>query len=48
MDIDNFDWWYSEGEAPDEEWGEPLPSDVSSADAETGSDAAEPRSEERR
>ena len=42
MDIDNFDWWYSEGEAPDEEWDEPLPSDVSSADAETGSDAAEP------
>lgn len=42
MDIDNFDWWYSEGEAPDEERDEPLPSDVSSADAETGSDAAEP------
>ena len=36
MDIDNFEWWYSEGEAPDEEWDEPLPSDVSSggADAE--------------
>lgn len=42
MDIDNFEWWYSEGEAPDEERDEPLPSDVSSADAETGSDAAEP------
>ena len=23
MDIDNFEWWYSEGEAPDEEWDEP-------------------------
>ncbi len=42
MDIDNFEWWYSEGEAPDEEWDEPLPSDVSSDEAETGNDAAEP------
>ena len=42
MDIDNFEWWYSEGEAPDEEWDEPLPSDVSSADAGTGNDTAEP------
>lgn len=42
MDIDNFEWWYSEGEAPDEEWDEPLPSDMSSDEAETGSDAAEP------
>ncbi|MFR3878546.1 MAG: hypothetical protein ACLTYW_10795 [Collinsella sp.] len=25
MDIDNFEWWYSEGEAPDEEWDEPAP-----------------------
>ena len=31
MDIDNFEWWYSEGEAPDEEWDEPTPRDVSSA-----------------
>lgn len=30
MDIDNFEWWYSEGEAPDEEWDEPAPRDVSS------------------
>ncbi len=29
MDIDNFEWWYSEGEAPDEEWDEPAPCDVS-------------------
>lgn len=36
MDIDNFEWWYSEGEAPDEEWDEPSPSDVSSDEAETG------------
>lgn len=36
MDIDNFEWWYSEGEAPDEEWDEPYASDESSdgADAE--------------
>mgnify|MGYP004463864095 FL=1 len=42
MDIDNFEWWYSEGEAPDEEWDEPLPSDASINEAETGNDAAEP------
>ena len=42
MDIDNFEWWYSEGEAPDEERDEPLPSDVSIDKAETGNDAAEP------
>ena len=30
MDIDNFEWWYSEGEAPDEEWDEPASRDVSS------------------
>lgn len=42
MDIDNFEWWYSEGEAPDEEWDEPAPRDVSSNEAETGNDAAEP------
>ena len=40
----DFEWWYSEGEAPDEEWDEPAPRDVSSADAETGNDvAAEPQ-----
>ena len=42
MDIDNFEWWYSEGEAPDEEWDEPAPCDVSSDEDETGNDAAEP------
>ena len=42
MDIDNFEWWYSEGEVPDEEWDEPLPSDASINEAETGNDAAEP------
>ena len=42
MDIDNFEWWYSEGEAPDESWDEPLPSDASINEAETGNDAAEP------
>lgn len=42
MDIDNFEWWYSEGEAPDEEWDEPAPRDVTSDKAETGSDAVEP------
>ena len=42
MDIDNFEWWYSEGEAPDEGWDEPLPSDASINEAETGNDAAEP------
>lgn len=40
MDIDNFEWWYSEGEAPDEEWDEPAPRDVSSDEGGTGSDAA--------
>ena len=40
MDIDNFEWWYSEGEAPDEEWDEPAPRDVSSDENETGNDAA--------
>ena len=39
MDIDNFEWWYSEGEAPDEEWDEPLPSDVSSDDTDAVSDS---------
>lgn len=47
MDIDNFEWWYSEGEAPDEEWDEPLPSDASINEAETGNDAAEPLTFER-
>lgn len=42
MDIDNFEWWYSEGEAPDEEWDEPSPRDVSSDEDETGNDAVEP------
>ena len=40
MDIDNFEWWYSEGEAPDEEWDELAPCDVSSDEDGTGSDAA--------
>ena len=40
MDIDSFEWWYSEGEAPDEEWDEPTPRDVSSDEDETGNDAA--------
>ena len=40
MDIDNFEWWYSEGEAPDEEWDEPAPRDVSSDEDEAGNDAA--------
>lgn len=39
MDIDNFEWWYSEGEAPDEEWDEPLPSDELSAGADADSNA---------
>ena len=39
MDIDNFEWWYSEGEAPDEEWDEPLLRDVSSDEADTAADA---------
>ena len=40
MDIDNFEWWYSEGEAPDEEWDEPAPCDMSSDEDETGNDTA--------
>ena len=40
MDHDNFEWWYSEGEAPDEEWDEPAPRDVSSDEDEAGNDAA--------
>lgn len=40
MDIDNFEWWYSEGEAPDEGWDEPTPRDVSSDEDETGNDVA--------
>ena len=40
MDIDNFEWWYSEGEAPDEEWDESTPRDVSSDEGETGNDVA--------
>ena len=40
MDIDNFEWWYSEGEAPDEGWDEPASRDVSSDEDETGNDAA--------
>ena len=53
MDIDNFEWWYSEGEAPDEGWDEPTPRDVSSdeaapanaaaADSAAALDAGEPR-----
>lgn len=39
MDIDNFEWWYSEGEAPDEEWDEPMPRDVSSDEADVDNDA---------
>lgn len=39
MDIDNFEWWYSEGEASDEEWDEPLPSDELSAGADADSNA---------
>lgn len=39
MDIDNFEWWYSEGEASDEVWDEPLPSDELSAGADADSDA---------
>ena len=42
MDIDNFEWWYSEGEAPDESWDEPLTDEASSNEVETGSDAAAP------
>lgn len=40
MDIDGFEWWYSEGEAPDEEWDEPLPSDESIDEDEAGNDVA--------
>ncbi|MZT35721.1 hypothetical protein GT729_21475, partial [Blautia wexlerae] len=40
MDIDNLEWWYSEGEAPDEGWDEPTPRDVSSDEDETGNDVA--------
>lgn len=40
MDIDNFEWWYREGEAPDEEWDEPAPCDMSSDEDETGNDTA--------
>ena len=39
MDIDNFEWWYSEGEAPDEEWDESLPSGVSSDESDAAADA---------
>lgn len=41
MDIDNFEWWYSEGEASDEVWDEPLPSDElgAGADADSNADA---------
>lgn len=39
MDIDNFEWWYSEGEASDEVWDEPLPSDELSAQADADSNA---------
>lgn len=39
MDIDNFEWWYSEGEASDEEWDEPLPSGELSAGADADSNA---------
>ncbi len=38
----DFEWWYSEGEAPDESWDEPLTDEASSNEVETGSDAAEP------
>ena len=51
MDIDNFEWWYSEGEAPDEEWDEPAPRDVSDDDtdaaSDSDSDSAEPLTFER-
>ncbi len=39
MDIDSFEWWYSEGEAPDEGWDEPLPSDESGDGPDAGSNA---------
>ena len=38
----DFEWWYSEGEAPDESWDEPLTDEASSNEVETGSDSAEP------
>ena len=38
----DFEWWYSEGEAPDESWDEPLTDEASSNEVETGSDPAEP------
>ncbi len=41
MDIDNFEWWYTEGEAPDEGWDEPAPRDVSGDEDETGNDVVE-------
>lgn len=47
MDIDNFEWWYSEGEAPDESWDEPLADEASSNEVESGSDAVEPLTFER-
>ena len=43
MNVDNFEWWYSEGEAPDESWDEPLTDEASSDEDETGNDAAEPQ-----
>lgn len=39
MDIDGFEWWYSEGEAPDEGWDEPLQSDESGDGPDAGSNA---------
>ena len=39
MDIDNFEWWYSEGEVPDESWDEPLPRDMLSGEADVDNDA---------
>lgn len=50
MDIDTFEWWYSEGEAPDEMWDEPLPSDELSDGADADSNAgtmAEPSATDR-
>lgn len=50
MDIDNFEWWYSEGEAPDEVWDEPLPSEELSDGADADSNAgtmAEPSATDR-
>ena len=40
MDIDNFEWVYSEGEAPDGGVGRAASRDVSSDEDETGNDAA--------